>query len=210
MQMMKTINTIILTALLIATGANSTASTATEELAQILKTYETVQGNFEQTLVDNKGELLQESSGIFTVKSPGYFHWETKQPFPQLLVADLETIWLYDPDLEQVTINAYSSSVDQSPALLLSGNVEQITANYTVKKSELVADAFVLTPKSSSSNFTELQLFFDDAILASMQLKDSLEQTTTFNFTELNINQSVDDELFKFEPPQGVDILKNE
>jgi len=206
MQMMK----IIATFLFILACANSNALTATEELAEILKTYETVQGNFEQTLVDNKGELLQNSSGVFTVKSPGYFNWETKQPFPQLLVADLKTIWLYDPDLQQVTISPYSSSVDQSPALLLSGNVEKITANYTVKKSEVVADAFILLPKSSNSNFTELQLIFKNAILVSMLLTDTLEQTTTFTFVELTINRPVDDALFSFEPPQGVDILNNE
>ncbi|MFT6388186.1 MAG: outer membrane lipoprotein carrier protein [Cellvibrionaceae bacterium] len=199
----------ILLPILFFTG-HINASTPAEELADILKTYETVQGNFNQTLVDSKGQPVQESSGVFTVKSPGYFNWETKDPFPQLLIADLKTIWLYDPDLEQVTETPYSGSVDQSPALLLSGNVEQIKVNYNVTKSDVVKDAFILTPTSGESNFTELELLFANAILVSMQLKDSLEQTTTFTFRELTINRPVDDSLFIFEAPEGVDILKNE
>jgi len=190
--------------------AHVSASTPAEELAEILKVYETVQGNFNQTLVDSKGQSIQESSGVFTVKSPGYFNWETKDPFPQLLIADLKTIWLYDPDLEQVTESPYSASVDQSPALLLSGNVELIKANYNVTKSDVVKDTFILTPISTESNFTALELLFADAILVSMQLKDSLEQTTTFTFRELAINSPVDNTLFIFEAPEGVDILKNE
>lgn len=210
--MKKTSYSIRLLLLVIISFASITANavTATQELAGILKTYATVKGNFTQTLVDNQGELIQDSSGIFTVKAPGYFNWETKQPFPQLLVADLNTIWLYDPDLEQVTLTPYSDNVDQSPALLLSGNVEQIRENYTVIKADGVADSFILRPKRADSNFTELHLAFADTVLLSMKLKDTLDQTTTFTFSEVKINRSVNDALFIFEPPEGVDVLTNE
>lgn len=194
----------------LATSIQAATVAPAEELAQLIKHYQTVQGKFTQRLVDSKEELLQESSGIFTVKSPGYFYWDTQEPFPQLLVSDLATIWLYDPDLEQVTLTPYSDSVDRSPALLLSGNVEQITQNYTVEKSTQAENTYILIPTFSPSNFSELQLTFDNNVLSTMQLKDSLEQTTSFYFTELVINQPVDNTLFSFEPPAGVDILKNE
>ncbi len=186
------------------------AKTATEDLAERLKTYETFQGNFNQTVTDSTGELLQQSSGTFNVKSPGYFYWDTLQPFPQKVIANLKSIWLYDPDLEQVTVSPYSDSVDQSPALLLSGNVEKITENYSVERIESPVNGFVLTPKANSSNFTELRLIFTEAVLTTMILTDSLEQTTTFNFDAIKINQPIDSALFEFEPPTGVDILKND
>ncbi len=182
----------------------------TQELANLLKDYKTAQGDFEQTLVDAKGDVIQESSGIFTVKSPGYFRWETQQPFPQLLVSNLSKVWLYDPDLEQVTIRPYTQSVEQSPALLLSGNVEEITENYDVQQSAAEKSHFTLTPKKSGGTFTQLELIFVDDVLSSMMLKDSLEQTTTFTFGNFEINQPVIDKFFQFEPPEGVDVLINE
>jgi outer membrane lipoprotein carrier protein len=186
------------------------AKTATADLAERLSIYNTVQGNFAQTITDSKGMMLQSSSGTFTVKSPGYFYWYTSDPFSQLVVANLKNVWLYDPDLAQVTIRPYSGSVDQSPALLLSGDVQKITQHYSVKIIESPVYSFVLTPKAKDSNFTELRLIFSGKILTNMILKDSLEQTTTFTFENTQINQAVDAKIFEFEPPVGVDIIKNE
>jgi outer membrane lipoprotein carrier protein len=180
------------------------------DLVSRLSAYETAQGEFTQTLVDAKGELIQESSGTFSVKKPGRFYWETKTPFPQILVSNLVSIWLYDPDLEQVTIRPYKQSIDQSPALLLSGNVQEITTNYSIKKSDDLPLVFTLIPKTNTGTFTELQLVFDDAIILSMLLKDSLQQTTTFIFHQLKINDPIADTLFQFEPPPGVDVLIDE
>ena len=107
-------------------------------LTKTLKHYQTLSGNFIQTMVDEQGVSLQESSGTFVVKKPGYFYWDTKQPFPQLLVSNLDRIWLYDPDLEQVTIRSYQQSVSDSPALLLSGDAEKITQRYQVSQTDVL------------------------------------------------------------------------
>lgn len=193
-----------------------------QELAKILAQYKTIQGDFEQTLKDSKGEIIQDSSGVFMVRSPGFFRWDTNSPFPQLLVSNLEDIWLYDPDLEQVTIRPYSQEIDQSPALLLSGNVEKISKIYHIEKvsnvennaeivsSTNIASYFVLTPKQENNIFIQLSLGFVDENLLEMTLEDSLGQTTRFKFKNITLNKLIDDGMFEFSIPDGVDVLIDE
>jgi outer membrane lipoprotein carrier protein len=192
-----------------------------QELAKLLVEYKTIQGDFKQSLKDSKGEIIQQSSGVFLVKSPGFFLWDTQAPFPQLLVSNLQDIWLYDPDLEQVTIRAYSQNVDQTPALLLSGDVDKISQTYFIKKSSSIekdkatkndqsadiASYFVLTPKQTNNVFTQLILAFVDKKLKVMTLEDSLGQTTRFNFENIILNQLIDNTKFEFSIPDGVDVL---
>ena len=99
-----------------------------------IEKHQNYQGNFQQVLVDDRGEVIQESSGHFIVQKPGYFHWETKTPFPQLLMSNRQTLWLYDPDLEQVTVRSYEASVDDSPAVLFSADASKIYASYFVER----------------------------------------------------------------------------
>jgi outer membrane lipoprotein carrier protein len=193
----------------------------TQELAMLLVEYKTIQGDFEQSLKDSKGEIIQQSSGIFTVKSPGFFLWDTQAPFPQLLVSNLQNIWLYDPDLEQVTIRPYSQDIDQSPVLLLSGNIEKISQTFHIKKNSHVnkdestksdklanvTSYFVLTPKQANSVFVELQLGFIDNTIQQMTLADSLGQTTHFTFSNMVLNQLINEKMFEFSIPAGVDVL---
>jgi len=181
-----------------------------QELVQLLETYKTIQGEFEQHLTDEKGEVIQEPSfGVFVVKSPGFFLWDTKDPFPQLLVSNLDKIWLYDPDLEQVTIRPYSREVDQSPALLLSGNVEKISSIYNIQKADTDkrTSRYVLTPKAANDVFVQLELAFINNDLSEMHLADSLGQTTRFILKNTRLNKPVDNSRFDFITPDGVDVL---
>jgi len=174
-------------------------------LAEKLVQLSTFSGDFRQTLIDDQGEVLQESTGVFFLERPGYFHWETVAPFPQLLVSDLTSIWLYDPDLEQVTVRPYDESVSQTPALLLSGDVSKMSASYEVVQT--TDNQFSLTPKSQQELFTQLMVEFAEGQLVSMSLQDSLGQTTTFTFLNGIYNQPIPSELFQFIPPEGTDVI---
>jgi outer membrane lipoprotein carrier protein len=174
-------------------------------LAEKLVQLSTFSGDFRQTLVDDQGEVLDESTGVFFLERPGYFNWETKTPFPQLLVSDLTSIWLYDPDLEQVTVRPYDESVSQTPALLLSGDVSKMSASYDVVQT--ADNQFSLTPKSQQELFTQLMVEFSEGQLSSMSLQDSLGQTTTFSFLNGVYNQTISNELFQFVPPEGTDVI---
>jgi len=174
-------------------------------LAEKLVQLSTFSGDFRQTLIDDQGEVLQESTGVFFLERPGYFHWETIAPFPQLLVSDLASIWLYDPDLEQVTVRPYDESVSQTPALLLSGDVSKMSASYDVVQT--ADNQFSLTPKNQQELFTQLMVEFAEGQLVSMSLQDSLGQTTTFTFLNGIYNQPIPSELFQFIPPEDTDVI---
>lgn len=186
-------------------SASLFAQTDANELSQKLASLDGLSGQFQQTLHDAQGEVLQESSGKFLLKRPGLFRWETQDPFPQLLVSNLENIWLYDPDLEQVTIRTYDSRLSQTPALLLSGDVEQINEHYIVKK--VSETKYELTPKGSQDLFTVLVVVFEESQLSKMVLTDSLEQTTTFEFLQTQANPVIDLTQFEFTPPAGTDVI---
>lgn len=181
--------------------ANSDADT----LATKLKRLDTFSGQFQQTLVDANGDTLQESSGDFLLKRPGYFRWETKDPFPQLLVSNLKEIWLYDEDLEQVTIRQYNEDISRTPALLLGGNVDNITAHYTVEK--MNEDTYHLVPKVSQELFKQLVVSFSGVQLSDMTLLDALGQQTRFTFINGEYNKAITDDSFEFIPPSGTDII---
>ncbi len=179
----------------------SDAKALTEQLSQL----NTFMGAFEQTLVDDKGEQLQSSTGDFFLQRPGYFRWETKAPFPQLLVSDLQSIWLYDPDLEQVSVRNYDDRLSATPALLLSGDVNQVTEHYEIVRES--DQRYQLTPKLAHELFDQLIVSFSGDQLESMVLKDALGQTTTFRFIDGIYNQVIPQAMFEFSPPEGTDVI---
>jgi outer membrane lipoprotein carrier protein len=175
------------------------------ELAAKLGQLNTLSGQFQQTLVDAQGQVLQKSSGDFLLKRPGFFRWETYDPFPQLLVSNLETIWLYDSDLEQVTVRPYNDQVSQMPVLLFSGDAQKIHRHYTVTK--IGPDDYELLPSSSHNVFNLLVVSFNNSQLEKVVLIDSLEQQTTFLFLNVEYNTNIDSSRFEFSPPVGTDVI---
>ncbi|WP_179957696.1 outer membrane lipoprotein chaperone LolA [Exilibacterium tricleocarpae] len=200
--------------LFICSGLAQAASTASpvEQLSQLLAPMQTLTGSFQQTMLDRDGELLEQSSGLFALKKPGRFRWQTKTPYDQLLVGNQQKLWLYDPDLEQVTVRAVDQRMQQTPALLLSGEVEQIRAQFNVDvvESGTAQQAFALQPKGKNNLFESLVVKFAAGKLSEMVLADSLGQTTTIRLGDLAVNPSVDDQQFNFIPPPGTDVLVDE
>ena len=190
------------------------------QLTGLLAPLNSLSGHFEQTLMDDKGEVLQVSSGVFSFKRPGSFRWQTLQPFPQLLVSNQQTIWLYDEDLAQVIVRPYTEKIDKTPALLLSGSPNRLLTYYRVAhRSENVtdepeksvfdgSDTFILTSQGSESDlFTEIVLTFNNRLLSKMALTDTLGQVSLFRFSGLTVNPSLAGNLFTFEPPPDVDVI---
>lgn len=185
-----------------------TFANPTQEVSELLSRYESFSGFFEQSLVDDKGQNLQTLSGEFMIKRPGLFRWETYNPYPQLLVSDLKTLWLFDPDLEQVTVRPFDNQASQSPALLLSGDADNISTHYQVTSIE-TNRRYELIP-TTSNNFSQMELLFENAALSQIIVLDSLDQTTTFTFSDIKTNQTFLPSLFEFDIPDGVDVLIDE
>lgn len=179
------------------------------ELHQLLSQTRSLQGDFNQVTTDQEGEVVEENTGTFAIKRPGLLRWHIEEPFEQLLVSDGETLWVHDPDLEQVTINTVDEQMQQNSALLLSSDLEKIQANYRVDevRREDEQKTFALVPLNESNAFERLELQFEGEQLTGWQLYTALGEKSTFSFSDLQINQPISDQLFQFEPPPGADVL---
>lgn len=182
---------------------------AVQKLTQLLNQAQTITARFSQLTLDGGGTQLQETAGQLALKRPGLFRWHTDEPMEQLLVSNGEKVWLYDPDLEQVTIQTLDQRLTHTPALLLSGDVSKISENFEISHKEggNVID-FILKPKSKDSLFDSLRLSFRDSVLNDMQLIDSIGQRTNILFLNVKMNEPLDDKQFSFDIPAGADVIQ--
>lgn len=181
---------------------------ATDELSRLLQPLESLSGKFQQTLTDERGEVLQKSNGNFSVQRPGKLRWKTGEPFPQLLVTNNKQLWLYDPDLEQVTIRPVDDRMKETPALLLGGKVEEIRGSFNVSSDD---GAYQLTPKRAEAPFKTMEIRFGKKGLPStMTVRDSMGQTTKIEFSGMEANPRLSAAMFNFDPPAGTDVIRDE
>ncbi len=195
-------------ALLFLTSAELSAD-GTAELATYLNTLETFSASFEQQRLDEDGELLERSSGDCQIQRPGRFRWSYFEPYAQLIVSDGATLWIYDPDLEQVTRNDIGAYPQDSPAALL-GTQTDIAANYDITALAAGSDGltwYELRPKSAGADFTAVALAYTDGDVQAMRLTDKLGQVTALSFSAIQRDTALDDALFSFVPPAGVDVV---
>jgi len=179
-----------------------------DRLKEFFEKTSAMRAKFEQVVTDNRGQKVQEVSGTMQLLRPGKFRWDYNKPYPQEIVGDGERIWLYDPELNQVTVRNMSEAIGSSPAALLAGSKE-VEKNFTLEdlpaKDKL---AWVLArPKDRDSGFDEVRLGFGRNGLEQMQMQDSYGNTTSIRFSGLERNPRLDLQNFMFKPPAGADIV---
>jgi len=181
---------------------------AAERLNELLSKARTITADFSQMTLSANGANMQETSGTLEVKRPGMFRWHTNPPLEQVLVSDGQTIWLYDPDLEQVTIQKMDQRMSHTPALLLSGDVSTLEENFviTMDQGGSVVN-FQLAPRDNESMFDNLRLSFRDGALNDMQMSDPIGQRTNILFSNVKLNPEIPTNRFTFEIPPGVDVI---
>ena len=189
----------------------STAKNAdAQALVALLKNMDSIAGRFDQTITDPDGSVLQATKGTYKIKRPGFLYWETLPPYEQIIVSDSQTLWVYDPDLEQVTIRN-GRDLDKGPAYILNGNLDEINNQYTISKLESGKSnsiGFVLMPKNTrASSFASVSIWFVDDKVNLIEMLDKLSQITLIQFSETIINANMSDSVFAFTPPAGVDIV---
>jgi outer membrane lipoprotein carrier protein len=184
---------------------------AAAQLRKQLDAMNTLQGDFVQTTYDKNGVEQESSSGNFMLMRPGKFYWKTLEPMQQLLVSNNKTIWLYDPDLETVNERAFTDDLRETPALLLSSDIAQLRKSFTVTRDEkdTSAEKYTLTPKVTDGMFQHLTLVFKANQLTEFAIQDSLGQLTRCVLNNVQRNQTLPEEKFFFQPPEGVEILKD-
>jgi len=178
-----------------------------QHLRALLQPISSLSARFEQRIVDADGFELQSSSGVFQVSQPNRLRWQVESPMPQQIISDGVTLWVYDPDLEQVIIQPFNQDIAATPAILFSGNLEQLDRAYFVR--QLSGSSFELQPEQGGSLFSRMTITFDGRAPSSLALTDNLEQTTTIRFSQLELNPLLADGRFKFVTPDGVDVINS-
>ncbi|MDP2746626.1 outer membrane lipoprotein chaperone LolA [Pseudomonas sp.] len=207
---MRLIRMLLLTVLsFTSVAAMADDEVAVQRLTELLNQAQTINARFSQLTLDGSGTQLQETAGQLALKRPGLFRWHTDAPMEQLLVSNGEKVWLYDPDLQQVTIQTLDQRLTHTPALLLSGDVSKIRENFEISHNEggNVVD-FILKPKSKDTLFDSLRLSFRNNVLNDMQLIDSIGQRTNILFLNVKMNEPQDDAQFTFDIPAGADVIQ--
>jgi outer membrane lipoprotein carrier protein len=168
----------------------------------------TFSGDFEQSLIDPDGRLLETTSGTLEIQRPGRFRWVYEKPYEQWLVADGNNIWSYDVDLEQVTVKPQADALANTPALLLGGSgqaMDQFEHGGSFVEGGLTWVR--LLPVDTDSGFRRVELGFDEGRLSRMVFLDNLEQTTVVALKNVVVNESIDAARFEFIVPDDVDVV---
>ena len=170
--------------------------------------------DFEQVVTGQFGEVLQTATGTMHLERPGRLRWDVDEPYPQLVVADGELVWVYDPDLEQVTVQLFEETVEGSPMMVLT-DTSMLERNFRVRMTSTIEESeqrFALRPRNpeSTSLFREIALSFSKrGSLTGLEVVDDLDQKTAVVFRHGQVNPVLESGLFEFEVPAGVDVIGN-
>ena len=194
---------------LIAAAQTSFAQSASQILQNKLEAFHSITANFDQQVFNADKTVLQKSGGNMAIQRPGKFRWNTDEPLKQLIVTDGKKVWVYDQDLEQVTIQLLGNNIGQTPVLLLTSSHAYLDKSFTITQLKSTGNDqwFKLVPKNNDEMFNTIKIKFTGNILDEMQLNNQLGQMTEIDFTNVVLNPSLDASLFNFSPPKGVDVI---
>ena len=206
---MRLIRMLLLPALALTAVSAHADPASVKSLTNLLDKSKTLTARFSQLTLDAGGTHLQETAGEMAVQRPGLFYWHTEGKAEQTIVSDGQKVTLWDPDLEQATIKKLDPRLNQTPALLLSGDVSKISDSFdiTSKQTSNVIE-FTLKPKAKDTLFDTLNLSFGNGVINNMRLIDSVGQRTDILFTGVKANQPVPASKFKFDIPKGADVIQ--
>jgi outer membrane lipoprotein carrier protein len=179
-----------------------------ETLKTMLNQTQSAKARFAQVVIDKNKKTLQQSSGTMEFSRPGRFRWEYNKPYEQTIVGDGQRLWIYDKDLNQVTVRKLDRALGASPAALLAGSNE-IEKSYALKAAgnDGGLDWLEAVPRTQDTAFERIRLGLSKAGLEAMELRDQFGQTTVIKFSDLQRNVKIPPENFKFTPPKGADVI---
>ena len=183
-------------------------STGEQYLEKFLADTQTFEADFQQTLRTHEGEVIQETAGKFYLNRPGKFRWNYQTPFEQIIVSDGERIWIYDVELQQITVQQQSAGLPTTPMALLEDS-STLYRNFIVIPLDDREGLYrlKLQSRSKESAFGEIVIGVDVDGLRFMQVHDQFEQVTDIVFSEVEINKKLAKEIFEFVPPDGADVF---
>ena len=199
--------------LLVAAGIDAFAEASVDDVGEklvneFLTEVVTMQGRFEQSLIDAEGTVVEVSAGTLEIERPARFRWIYAEPYEQWLVADGLNVWSYDVDLSQVTVKPQAKALSNTPALLL-GGAENALSQFRFEGSQLESETtwVRMDPVDEGSGFNRVELGFIDGELRRMVFFDNLEQTTLVAFYDITVNEPIETGHFEFVVPDDADLV---
>ncbi len=202
--------------------ANIDSGTAEQKIAKalLIKKLETLtffSANFEQNIIDASGEVLQQSFGKLSISKPNFLYWETFEPDELYIIADSETVWFYNPWIEQASAYPLNTAIAKTPILLLTSKDMSLWHQYTVIKGEQTQGmidksetSFVILPKDKNNQVKSLTLYFtslnDNETLSQFTFLDATGQVSQIKLNDLDVTHKPKSSLFNFSVPKGVTI----
>ena len=202
-------------------GCVQTASAnGLESLEQFMRQAQSGRAQFSQVVTspakDGKVGRSKTSTGVFEFERPGRFRFTYQKPFAQTLVADGQTLWMYDVDLNQVTARKQAQALGSTPAAMLtsSSDLKALQADF-VFQAEPDKDGLHwmrATPKAKEGQIQSVLAAFRDTdkgpVLAVLEVQDTFGQRSVLTFTAYESNPALPAHYFQFKPPAGVDVLR--
>ena len=191
--------------LLAATSAF--ADDAEKRLGEALRNMDNLSASFRQTLRDEDKNIVQQSRGTLALQRPGKFAWKYIEPFEQQIVADGTELWIYDVELEQVTVKPMDESISNAPIMIL---MKQADIGEQFEIREVGQRKYLywieLRPRASDLEYTDIFIGLEDGQVKAMELQDRFGQSTQIVFENLRVGVVHDPATFRFVPPPGVDV----
>jgi outer membrane lipoprotein carrier protein len=212
----------IVAAFLIATCAINTWADGLNSLENFLKSTKSGRADFTQTVTsparDGQAPRVKNSTGTFEFARPNRFKFVYKKPFEQVLVADGQTLWMHDIDLNQVTANKQANILASTPAAIIasSPDLKSLEQHFSLKAAPLLpgdaeGTSWVLaTPKAKEGSLQTIRVGFKTATgeLASLDIVDTFGQRSQLKFQKFEVNPVLAGDVFVFKPPAGADVIK--
>lgn len=210
MRMVKIFGLVLLAGLLlpITAAAAPPSGSGIERMHAFLKDVHSLKADFTQVVLDPNMQQVRKSVGTLEIKRPDRFRWDYATPNKEIIVADGRRVWIYDVELQQVTVKLLSGTLAASPAVLLSGS-NDVEKSFAVKDlGESEGLHWVgLTPKIKDTDFEMVKMGFKGNDVSVMELKDALGNLTRITFLHVILNPSIPDSVFQFTPPAGADVI---
>jgi outer membrane lipoprotein carrier protein len=165
---------------------------------------------FEQITSDSKGRVLQTVTGQLWVSKPYRFRWHAEPPMEQVMVADGELLWLFDPDLEQVTVQKMRPAISTLPVLILTGNVTRLSRDFVMDHyQDESGDHYSFRPKAAAESFKIVSVAISNDQIQRISIIDTLDQRTRIELDNIQTEESFPDGTFHFQIPDGTDVIRD-
>ena len=205
-----------ITTLLIAISAMPVWATGLESLEKFIRTVNTGRASFTQVVTaparDGQAPRSKASSGSFEFARPNRFKFIYKKPFEQSIVADGQTLWLYDVDLNQVTARKQASALGSTPAALIASaaDLQALQADFALTDAPAQdgLEWAVASPKAKDNQLQSVRVGFRGAVLEKLEILDSFGQKSVLTFSGFQSNLVPDAAAFHFKPPAGADLIR--